>query len=218
MTTVASVEEKPKKRAPRKRVATKAVRKRVVKKTVRKRAPRKRVARKAEPTATVSTSSTRKAPTPIAANRASSKAKQKQMILAFVVAFVSVGLSAAVGFTDKGQIDVNKAIEDRNERIRSGQGGDDLKNLIVPVQNTDANKLPDGGLVGLGKPEKPKSEPKTASSTASSTDETASSTDESNEEPAEIEAEDEAVEELEEVIEPEPTTGEGITVEPVSGR
>jgi hypothetical protein len=56
---------------------------------------------------------------------------------------IGVGASAGVGFTDKGGINVNEVIENRNERIRRGE----IQDVIVPVQNT--NPAPDGGLIQL---------------------------------------------------------------------
>ncbi len=223
MPTSASTEEKPKKRAPRKRVAaTKSVRKKAPRKVARKRVVRKAPSVSKDVDRRESSGSTRRAPTPIAANRASGKVKQKQHMIVFAAVIVSIGLSAAVGLTDKGQIDVNREIEERNERIRSGQsGGDGSQNILVPVQNTAANQLPDGGLVGLGigtTPPAPAPAPEPATTTASSTDETSSSTESSVEEEVETETDSEDTEDPEEIIEPEPTSGEEIVVEPISGR
>jgi hypothetical protein len=102
-------------------------------------------------------------------------------LITAVILVVGVGASAAIGFTDQGQIDVNQAIEERNERIRSGQLREgDTQRVIVPVQNTQANKLPDGGLIGLGvgaaPPPPPEPATTTATTTATSTDATATST------------------------------------------
>lgn len=181
----ATNDEKPKKRAPKKRASS----------TARKRTTRKAPAKKetdsqetkASSTETLrqseSNQSVRKAPTSIASQNNKSKTKRNQIMFVAVLLVVGIGGSAAVGFTDKGQINVNQAIEERNERLRNGQLSEkDSQRIIVPVQNSEANKLPDGGLVGFGvgaEPPAPKPEPATttASSTATSTDETATSTD-----------------------------------------
>ena len=240
MPSSASAEEKPKKRVTKKRASggTKTVRKTVAKKAVRKKTTRKRMSTtKANTPASVSSDErkavavNRKAPTSIAVRRATVQTKRRLQIIFFSVLIVSIGLSAAVGLTDDGHIDVNKAIEERNERIRSGQlGENDRERIFVPVQNTEANKLPDGGLVGLGvgaAPPAPAPEPATttASSTASTTDDTASSTNdgtsptaETVEDPVGV-GDEEKDDELEEVDTPlEVSGGEVIEVTPTSGR
>ena len=104
------------------------------------RAPRKRAVKKAVDTAPV----TRKAPTPIAEEKTDKKKSRRQMIVIAAMIIVGVGASAAVGFTDKGQIDVQGTIAWRNEEARStGNEG-----AIVPEQNSP--QLPDGGLIGMG--------------------------------------------------------------------
>lgn len=187
MPSSSSEEDTLKKRAPRKRSTRRAVTKKTAsKKAPRKRAPRKKVDAPAPEVETARMTEEerplRKSPTPIAARRAGSKAKKKQGIIIGVILLLGIGSSVAIGITDEGTIDVNQVIEARNERLRSGQtNASDDKQVIVPVQNTAANQLPDGGLVGLGiDPEPPKPAPTTttASSTASSTEATATSTDE----------------------------------------
>ena len=98
---------------------------------------------------------------------------------------IGIGSSAAVGVTDEGQINVQQAIEDRNERIRTNTQDerDVLTSTVeVPVQNSIRSK-PQGGLWGRS-PDDPARqevvtpEPDTGTSTASTTEATASSTDE----------------------------------------
>jgi hypothetical protein len=167
------VPQKPK-RAPRKRVP-KAVSDEAgtpapVKRAPRKRAPKKvveTVEEKPKPAKTV-----RKAPTPIADDNETKKKKRKQIIVVTTMIVIGIAASAAVGFTDKGTIDVQGTIAWRNEQSRStGNEG-----AIVPEQNSP--QLPDGGLVGLGiggpiEEEKPTPEEAAASSTPA----TASSTE-----------------------------------------
>ncbi len=219
MPSPSSVEEKPNKRAPRKR----AVRKTAAKKLPQKSAlGKKAVEAKAAEAVGTSTSErggrpVRKAPTPIAANRADSQAKRNQFLIVGAIFIVGIGASAAISFFDEGSIDVNQAIEERNERLRSGQLKDgDTGRIIVPVQNTAANQLPDGGLVGLGigtKPPAPPPATTTATSTASTTDATASSTEEILEEDAEVDT-SEQTEDPEEEVDIVPT--QDASGEPVS--
>jgi hypothetical protein len=143
------VVEKPK-RAPRKRVAkvvseeaetpAPAPRKRAPRKSSEdavKRTPRKRVAKEED------TPTPRKAPTPLASEKSNSKKSKKQRYVVGILMFLGIASSAAVGFTDKGSINVEATITARNEQSRAaGREGE-----IVPVQNTDVQ--PDGGLIGL---------------------------------------------------------------------
>ena len=92
---------------------------------------------------------------------------------------VGVGASAAVGYTDKGQINVAQIIADRNQQVQAGDiagGAGQPDSVLIPVQNT--NKAANGGLVGLGTggTKKPTPAVDTVSSTATTTDATASST------------------------------------------
>jgi hypothetical protein len=59
-----------------------------------------------------------------------------------VLVVIGIGSSAAVGFTDRGTIDVNQVITERNERVQSSGSGES----IIPEQNV--NQRPDGGLIG----------------------------------------------------------------------
>ena len=141
--------EKPK-RAPRKRVAKPVSENGGETPTPVKRAPRRRAPSKASSSANTSPprvsserSEQRKAPTPIAAQRATKKSAKRQTFVVILLMLLGIGSSAAVGFTDIGKIDVNKIIEDRNKKVESGE----LQGEIVPVQNT--NQEPDGGLIQL---------------------------------------------------------------------
>lgn len=180
-------EVEKRKRAPRKRVnpdsfdtaadETPAVRKRVPRKTTSKAAmpveitplvtPAKRVARN---TIEKTAEPIRKAPTPIAAERAATKTSRRQAIVVGVLMIIGVGASAAIGLTDKGSINVENTIAERNARISSGE----IQGEILEVQNTP--QLPDGGLMGLGigGPETNASSSQPAA--ASSSEATASST------------------------------------------
>lgn len=179
------------KRSPRKRAnSPRTTAERVPRRTApRKRAPAKRTSTPEEETSPRRNDVKeervnrveRKAPTPVAATRAQSKAKQVQVIVSTVIIMIGIGASAAVGITDEGQIDVVRTIEERNERIRSGQVDTEENTIIVPVQNTTVRQA-DGGLRGLGvgaapPPEIPETEASSTDDMASSTDAMASSTE-----------------------------------------
>lgn len=124
----------------------------------------------------------RKAPTPISAEGiARKKANRRKMVVAGLI-LLGIGSSAAVGFTDGGQIDVLKTIEERNQRIRTNTTNESdtfSSNVEVPVQTTNTNSKPDGGLKGRGTGGTVPEVAPVATSTATSSEEMASSTDSS---------------------------------------
>ena len=114
--------------------------------------------------------SNRKAPTPIAAERAKTKRGRKNITVVAILLLLGVGSSAAVGFTDKGQINVDQTIAQRNQEARAaGQ-----PEITIPVQTSE----PNGGLVGLGDDPALQQQASSTPPTASSTEATASSTEE----------------------------------------
>lgn len=124
----------------------------------------------------------RKAPTPLAAEQLIEHEKRKRFIMAVTFMLIGIGASAAVGLTDQGRIDVERTIEERNERIRNNRP--DERDIItsvveVPVQDTSSVGKVDGGLVGRGTGGRaPEPSPiDLASTTASTTDNVASSTE-----------------------------------------
>jgi len=123
----------------------------------------------------------RKAPTAIASGQATKKMKRRQFVIIGASLVFGIGASALIGITDKGQIDVKKTIEARNERIRTNTTDErDVNTSLVevPVQNTNTAGKADGGLVGRGTGgKKPQPAVVVASTTATSSDQTASSTD-----------------------------------------
>jgi hypothetical protein len=127
----------------------------------------------------VTQSTARKAPTVFATEKNKQKQRQKQFIIIGVILTLGIGASAAVGYTDKGQINVAQLIQERNQAQRTGdsaEGGTQTNRVEMPVQNT--NKTANGGLVSRGTGgAKPKPPADVATSTASSTDDTASSTE-----------------------------------------
>jgi hypothetical protein len=108
-----------------------------------KTAPKRRVLNKEEGEVSELRSIKRKAPTPIAAEKATRLKGRRQLIVVACILFTGISASAAVGYTDKGVIDVEETIAYRNEQMRASgnEGG------IVQVQNTP--QLPNGGLVGI---------------------------------------------------------------------
>lgn len=161
--------EKPK-RTPRKRAPKADLSDNAVGAPV-KRVPQKRAARSVVEESKPERAASRKAPTPIAAQKAKTRRGRKNITVVAILLLLGVGSSAAVGFTDKGQIDVAQTIAQRNEEARAaGQ-----PEIIIPVQTTE---LPNGGLTGVG--DDPSAQPpaSTPDPTASSTEATASTTEE----------------------------------------
>ncbi len=101
--------------------------------------------RKTASTETVAEVSKRKAPTTLSQKEKTKSTARKHAVVIALLLIVGVGGSAAIGFTDPGQIDVVKAITERNEQAKNG---DTPNPIMVPVQST--TQEPDGGLVGLG--------------------------------------------------------------------
>lgn len=160
--------EVKKRRSPRKRAVRKS--------TKGEGAAVSRVKKAPEPVVEniVKEESPRKAPTPLAAERTTSKRKRNQLLIVLVLLIVGVGSSAAIGYSDKGVINVNEVISEKNKKAK--ESGDTTA-VTIPVQNT-SNDVPNGGFVGLGTPKPPAQSEEVASTTASTTDATASSTDE----------------------------------------
>lgn len=148
-----------------------------VRKTTTKRAVR-RVATKTVPARTTArktaSTSVRKAPSRVA-TPAQTRKSPKVFFVGFALFLVLLGVSAAIGFTDKGQLDVEASISLRKQNA-SPEEQQALN--AVPVQQSQA--VPNGGLVGEGPADVvPVLVPEnTGSTTASTTDTTASSTEE----------------------------------------
>ncbi len=157
-----SVLEKPK-RVPRKRVAksvtafdeVKPKRTRKVAKKVSEEAPE------------------RKAPTTLKEHAPSSTPSRTPMIVVGVLILVGIGSSAAVGLTDKGQIDVVTMIEERNRKAE--ERGEKV------VSSSVKDQLPDGGLIPADEtptPQASSTPPVTEASASSTTPDTASQAEE----------------------------------------
>lgn len=143
-------------------------------KPVRKKVPKKaarKVARKSTTTKTMSKKSvSRKAPTPIAESRANKKHSRNLLIVGVVLFLMVVGVSVAIGFSDKGSIAVSETIRERKENATP----DELKEM-EQIDTKVRKQVPRGGLTPTGDTQKPKPKPTPASepeNVASSTEPT----------------------------------------------
>ncbi|MFT5849941.1 MAG: hypothetical protein ACI9H6_000769 [Patiriisocius sp.] len=181
----------------------KAVRKTTVKKTVRKTAPKKAVSK------TASRTVSRRAPTPVAAQKIQSQYTQRITIAGVGVFVIILAVSIFIGFSGDGQISINQTITEQKEAA-SPEELDRIES--IPVQQAQ-NTKPDGGLVPSGVPLEKVAPPvvPTASSTdatASSSDTVASSSDAVSEDVEEEVLEEEVV--VEEEVEPTPAEDPGV--------
>lgn len=159
--------------------------------TSEKRAPRKRAPRTTARVAASSsgearTETRRKAPTTISISAQGSGRSYKAIYVPLAILTVGFGIAFAIGYSDKGQINITGVINERNAKVIAGEaveGESGTNSQVVPVQVD--NGLIDGGLVGAGvSTPAPAPEP-IPEETASSTDETASSTESAGDESAE---------------------------------
>jgi len=145
------------------KVVRKTTRKKVATKKVTKKSTTKTVAPKKVPTKTTKKPA-RKAPTPVSQNNASDSRTKRLNILGFVLFFVVVGISAIIGISGGGEINIQTTINTLKENATTEER---QRIESIPVQNKNA--LPNGGL-GHSKVEKPPTpEASTASTTPSST-------------------------------------------------
>jgi hypothetical protein len=156
-------------------MAEKEVRKTTAKKTVRrtttKVAPRKTAVRKtAAAVASAQAAPSRKAPA--RTSPAPVRKKGKRNLIAFGVFIVAVAGSVAVGYSDKGQIDITS-----NVSLEQNTGtGEQQTFQNIPVQQTQ-NGMPNGGLVGSSDQSQPAPQTPELDAQATSTSDTATSTD-----------------------------------------
>jgi len=181
-------------------MAEKEVRKTTAKKTVRRTASKTIPARTS--VRKTAAPSARKAPSRVVVER--SKGGSPKIFFGGLLFFVVLlGISAAIGFSGSGQLDVESSIAQRKQNA-SPEEQEIMKS--VPVQQTQT-AAPNGGLVGMGDSEIPPPPPpvvETASSTASSTEATASSTEPIAEEQTEEPPVEEVVTEEVEAVAEEP--------------
>lgn len=151
-------------------MAEKVVRRTTTKKTVRKTATAATSPRASVRRSTVS--STRKAPTEsaTASYRGENKQRSKTFIIGCIFFAVLLGVSAMIGYSDKGQLNVEATIASRIKNA-SPEEQESLRDVPIQQQQT---VIPNGGLVGMGQSEPPPAPPAPIST---STDATASSTD-----------------------------------------
>ncbi len=127
-------------------MAEKEVRKTTAKKTVRrtttKVASPKTTVRKTAPTAV------RKAPARIQAVAPKNQRSLKLFLAGGAFFLVLLGISAAIGFSDKGQLNVEGLISARKQNATPEE-----KVVLEAVPTDQAkNNIPNGGLVGMGQP------------------------------------------------------------------
>lgn len=176
--------KKATKAAPRKRAARKSAPKKAAPK---KRAPRKTasvaVSKKTTPKTTPKTSSARKAPTKVAqskvAKEQASRKRTRTIVLTALTIVIVSGASITLGYSDTGEIDIDKALAERAS-VRVEKSDDGTERVTVPVKDVSA-KTANGGLVGAGVPPQKKAPTPEPSETATSSDafpETTSTTSE----------------------------------------
>ena len=124
----------------------KEVRKTTAKKTVRRTTTKvvspKTTVRKTAPTAV------RKAPARIQTSTPKSRRSPKLIIAGAAFFLVLLGISAAIGFSDKGQLNVEGLISARKQNATPAE-----KVALEAVPTDQAkNNIPNGGLVGMGQP------------------------------------------------------------------
>jgi hypothetical protein len=152
-------------------MAEKEVRKTTAKKTVR-RSTTKVVSPKTTVRKTVTTTA-RKAPARVQAVVQTSRRSPKLLFAGLGFFIVVVGISAAIGYSDKGQLNVEGLISARKQ---SATPEEKVVLEAVPTEQAK-NNIPNGGLVGMGQPEPVIVPPvETSTTTATSTEGTASST------------------------------------------
>jgi hypothetical protein len=130
-----------------------------VRRTTAKKAVRKTAATSTPARTTVrrsSASSVRKAPTQAQVSVSSPavrKALNKGFLLGLILFVVLIGVSALIGYSDKGQLDVASTI---SSRIQNATPEEQETFKTVPVQQGQTeNSAPNGGLVGMGQPDIP---------------------------------------------------------------
>lgn len=148
----------PRKRAPRRVTAPKAV-----------RTTRTRVTKEVRVDDEVITE--RKAPTRLPDSPSRNRHFSFGTALKILIPLVVLGATVWIGFSDSGQIDVNAKINDRNTSVAAGDNASGM--VHVPVQN--APTVPNGGLVGRGVLNSPTSP--VPATEATSSDVTASTTE-----------------------------------------
>lgn len=125
-------------------------------------------------------------PTPVITGRPEKRTMMVVGIATFLF-LVLFGVSALIGLSDKGQLDVSSKIAARKESATE----EEKKELESVPTEQNAPTVPNGGLVGMGSEGTPPPAPEVFSTTtlesvATSTVDTASSTSESENVPQEV--------------------------------
>lgn len=162
---------------PAKKTVKKMTRKTVVKKPTTKSVVKPRMTR-------TPTSTTRKAPTPLAEHKAHASRMKRSMIVGSVVFVGMLAVSVGIGVSDQGAIVVSSAINEQKQNATP----EERVNLDKVSNGQSREVKPFGGLVGAGKsaPVAPRPVVEMSSSTASSSEVMASSSDNAVEEVVEV--------------------------------
>lgn len=159
-----------------------------VKKAARKKATTKKktttVKRTSRSTSVSGSSVKRKAPTALSAKSKKDLASVKVLGFVLLGLLCVGGVSAAVGLSDNGEINVSSVIESRGSEVEVVNSDGEVETISIPKNNTVPKKK-NGGLVGKGKNTTPAPAPapepdpvvEGATDTASSTDEASSGTE-----------------------------------------
>jgi hypothetical protein len=130
-------------------MAEKEVRKTTAKKTVR-RTTTKVVSPKTTVRKTVTTTA-RKAPARMVPQATTSHRSPKMLLAGFGFFIVLLGVSAAIGLSDKGQLNVEGLISTRKQNATPEEK---VALEAVPTEQVK-NSVPNGGLVGMGQQPEP---------------------------------------------------------------
>jgi hypothetical protein len=122
--------------------------------------------------ATVRKAPSRAVPAAASSRLAAAPRRGAPLLLGPVLFLIIVGISAGIGYSDHGSLDVPSAILERKQNATPEE-----RAALESVPTQQGNAAPNGGLVATGKPQ-PEPSPVTASTTESgtSTESTASST------------------------------------------
>lgn len=179
-------------------MAEKEVRKTTTKRAVRRTATRTVPARTTARQAGVG--SVRKAPTRVTAS-GKTRRSSKGLIVGISIFVLLIGASAGIGFSDKGQLNVENIIALRKQNASPEEK---VTLETVPVQQPK-NNIPNGGLVGMDQSELP---PPPVVETSSTTNASSTSTVE--------ESSDASASSTEEAIQAEEASATETQIDPVA--
>lgn len=124
---------------------------------------------------TAASSSVRKAPPRVTvATTKSKQVRSPKILIIGILLFVTLfGMSALIGMSDKGQLDVSKAITERKQNATPEE--QEVLNRVPSQQNQ--NSAPNGGLVGMGQFELPVVQEQLSATTSTTSIATATSSE-----------------------------------------